>query len=114
MATTECRYQYFCNEITTILDGPDILPKISSYVRVIVESLNLNHPFEDRWACVLCFIIFFSYVCYLGLKMSVSAGGHLNCENIAIFSIHIKHWLNIYIPTLGNYLRTSLETALLK
>jgi len=68
MATTKCQYQYFCNEITTILDGPDILPKISLYERVIVESLNLNHPFADRWACVLCFIIFFPNLCYLGLK----------------------------------------------
>ena len=71
MATTECRYQYFCNEITTILDGPDILPKISSYERVIVESLNLNHPFEDRWACVLCFIIFFP-MCAISVSNSLS------------------------------------------
>lgn len=113
MATTKCQYQYFCNEITTILDGPDILPKISSYERVIVESLNLNHPFEDRWACVLCFIIFFP-MCAISVSKCLSQPVVILTENIAIFSIHIKHWLNIYIPTLGNYLRTSLETALLK
>jgi len=69
MATTKCQYQYSCNDITTILDGPDILPKISLYERV--ESLNLNHPFADRWACVLCFIIIFP-MCAISVSNSLS------------------------------------------
>jgi len=56
MATTKCQYQYY------FLDGPDILPKISLYERVIVESLNLNHPFADRWAASCVSLLFFQCV----------------------------------------------------
>ena len=58
---------------------------------------------------------FFSNLCYLGLNSLSQPVVVLTVKTLlCIFSIHIIHWLNIYIPTFGSYLRTSLETALFK
>ena len=48
MATIKCQYTFFCNETTTIPDGPDILPKKLLNERVGVKNLKLRHPFVGR------------------------------------------------------------------